>query len=446
MKVIHDLISIYTNIAYKNVYNNNKMSQNISTRMDLTDKYVFSIDPLGCTDIDDAIHFDELSNGFEIGIHIADISEYVKVGTPADLEAKQRQSSIYLPNKNITMIPRELSDTFCSLKAHQTRLALSLILHLNSVGHILNYVFNTTTICVRQNLSYTLAEEMYTKNNTTLAKLFDMCTKINIDQNNQLTILDRESYHAHYIIDTLMIVANSLCAEYLIQQYGDCILRLHSANKCQYLDTLVNQDPQLNEYLQHKTTDSSYYQTLSQCLQNNVPIKHFGLGKKYYTHFTSPIRRYVDLINHRFVKKIIGQNDINQLQSLSDLANQSEIKMKKISRDMKYLTLINRLETTHMYEIVTDGYIIDIITSTPSLQLKVYIPDYQLSTHITLIHYKLIDLYTITYIENTLHITDKANDNTKILSRYMKISLKITPIMNAESFHKKLRIFPNFKF
>jgi exoribonuclease R len=236
-----------------------------------------------------------------------------------------------------------------------------------------------------------------------------------------------------------MVLSNYLCAEYLIKKYGNSILRTQPPSDSQ---THIHDNQLVQEYLHNKSTKGAKYITLKSCLMTGEQTTHFGLNKKYYTHFTSPIRRYIDLINHWLIKEINTEQILSQLEQIVEHANQIETKIKRASKDMIYLTLINHLENNHIDEIIVKGYIIGLMTKTPSVQLKIYIPDYKLSKYVVIIHYQLKDLYTYTQTATELTITDKSSGHCLSYQLYTSITLKVTPIMNAESFTKKLRIYP----
>jgi len=422
-----------------------------SNRFDLSDKYVFSIDPPGCLDVDDALHIEKNEGYYSVGIHIADVSEWVQMDSPFDIYARQRMTSIYLPQKTHHMLPIELSENACSLIENQKRLTLSLLLDIDNDGKIIKYKFVPAIIQNRKQMTYENAENLIQKGDIHLNELLSVVKKIISQQQYHQSHSDQSNEtnapNAHLIVETFMIIANILCAEYLVKKYGDCILRVHEEMNYMYFnehlsylnENILTNKSDLENYLKLKSYSAAQYRTLKSLNEKGQQAKHFGLKTQYYTHFTSPIRRYIDLLNHRLIK-----NDnapiLDSFNEISELSNNIGKRTKKLYKDICYLTITNQLEECNKSQIISKGFIVDIIDNTPSVKIKVYLPEYKLTKMVTLCHYKITHLYDIDKSNKILKIIEKETGKEFKCSLYSEIIVLIIPILNSETFNKKLRL------
>lgn len=385
----------------------------ILNRKDLTQLYTFSIDPDGCKDIDDAISYQKNNNMKKIYIHIADVSSWLHMyGESLEDRIKQQISTIYTDIKTYNLLPKELSENYCSLLENVKRLAYTLIIYIDK-DIITNYEFCETVIINKlqttydkqsTSLMYELSDTLKQLNNKRNEKYF---SKLNCNSNSISSI-------PHYIVDTLMIMANVCCAETLITQNNQwnhpIILKTHSDmdyNKYKQMSDIlytnsinsnISHNNELSEYIYVNSQVKSEYKLItSQDMLENV--KHFGLSVKYYTHFTSPIRRYIDIINHRQLK---GETNICINQELCDHANHINTSLKRLKRDLNYFKI---KELT-----ISEGYVTEILP-----YIRIWIPQYDIQTKI--------------HNQQSLQQT---------LSLFTKYKIKIIPNLNSEHFTKKL--------
>lgn len=431
----------------------------IHGRLDLTDKYIFSIDPPNCLDVDDAIHIDIKENVYQIGIHIADVSEWVHIGSNLDLYAKNRLTSIYLPNNNIPMLPTELSENHCSLLEGVKRLSLSLILDINLDGIIIDYHFIPTIIQNKNKMTYDYVEKQILLGHKLFNQLLSLTNKMAINYHiNKYHINDIESPNSHSIVETCMILANMCCGQYLTKYDKNSILRVHQISKLINLDNVDLSDKILSHYIKTQSQNSAEYAISSYLKSNTYSVVHDGLGIANYTHFTSPIRRYIDLINHRTIKEILknpskfdiidNDSDYKFKQTICASANTINKKTKKLYRDIAYLNLINQLEIKGE-AIKLEAYIVQLPSKDCSLlessKISIYIPQYNIKKTLTLCHHKIIHLYDIKNNNKSLSVVNKSNGETVIYNLYDKINVIVTSILNTDNFNEKLKIeIPKF--
>jgi exoribonuclease R len=437
------------------------MVELIKDRVDFRQTHIFSIDPPGCKDVDDALHITETEIGFTIGIHIADVSAFVKPGSQLDNYAKQRMTSLYLPNGTKHMLPSEISEGKCSLLEGQDRLALSLILQVDAEGEITKWDFLPSVIKNHRQLTYEQAENYLANPDANqysrkLATLHGLLNKINHGgryyTSSGETIGDTTP-NAHYVVETCMVLANILCAKNLITIYGNCILRHHEVGNQEYLETSMSlldsqgqsENQVLKHYLKMRSQVSAQYHSFHYLKNHQLATGHFGLKAEHYTHFTSPIRRYVDLINHRLLK---GETaDLDQLDQLCVQMNLIHLRAKRLYRDLAYLALINRLtlvggDTDLSAEDVTaKAMIVQIVRGQPSLKVKLYLPEYKVTLSHVICHHKVSHLYEITAKnDGEIQLYNKETEEAINYQMFRPMTVKLTPILNSEIFTKKMRL------
>lgn len=428
----------------------------VTNRLDLRNKDVLSIDPVGCSDVDDAIHIEYLENGFLIGVHIADVSSIVASGSVIDLDARKKMTSLYLPNEIKHMLPPDLSENHCSLLQGVDRNALSLIIKVDKSGNIYHYEFLETLINNKSKLTYEEAEKLISKNkHKDLRNLLAVTHLLKSKYQYLSTSEYSESPLSHMIIETFMIIANVFCAEHLVNKYGNCILRIHPEsnyqslqnqvdNLCQIYKTTDDDFQIVNQYLKKKSQQVAEYHPYNQL--ESKQIRHFGLNVKYYTHFTSPIRRYIDLVNHRLIK---GQTQhLNELQNICEVANTINLRTKRLSRDLSYLSLVKTLEALKQNEINTVGYIIDLhnqkksktLPTPTSIKITIYLPTYNLNIPVIICHSKIVHLYDIEQSSNQISLYEKITQKQYYYDLFSKIKVELISVMNSNLFSNKLKI------
>jgi exoribonuclease-2 len=284
------------------------------TREDLSSLPIFTIDGPMTRDYDDAISIRPVESGVEVGIHIADAAAFVSPDTPVDLEALERINSLYLPDTRVPMLPTMLSEDVCSLRQGKERLATSLLVRFDENDQLQDYRFALSRIRVQRQLTYSEANELVTVQEE-LGRLYRLCTRLRrrrikqgalllplpelrvwVNSNNEIKIatLDRET-PAQLVVSELMILANGLAAETLAAKSVPAIYR--SQAKPQEIVVGEGTDDLYLNYLQRRY--------LRRAELSIDPKPHSGLGMVAYTNWTSPIRRYMDLVILRQLKSVV---------------------------------------------------------------------------------------------------------------------------------------------
>ncbi len=310
--------------------------QEILRRRDMREAFTFTIDPADAKDFDDALSFAVIEEGYQIGVHIADVSHYVKPGTKIDDEAYRRGTSTYLVDRVIPMLPEELCNDLCSLRPGEDKLCMSVIFTMDADARVLKYKICRTVIRSDVRLNYDEVQEMIipstpnTPNNpntplsTALLTLNTLAAKLRAERlaNGALAIeqdevrfrLD-EHYHpvdiyfehpneAHHLIEEFMLLANKTVAK-AVGSGRPFVYRVHDLPDNEKLDELRKFKKRLGARIPQQTIDLLTIRAQAKAVYSTYNIGHYGLAFSHYTHFTSPIRRYPDLMVHRLVEKYI---------------------------------------------------------------------------------------------------------------------------------------------
>ncbi len=335
--------------------------KDLEKRMDLTKRTIFTIDGADAKDLDDAVSLSILPNGnYELGVHIADVGEYVKKDSVLDKEAFLRGTSVYFPTMTFPMLPKSISNGICSLFENEIRLTLSVFMEINKEGEVVNHRICESYIKSVARLTY---DEVYdallgkvnakTKNlKDTLIKMNQLakllkkkrveCGELDFDiaepyfevnENGEvLSISKRERNDAHKLIESFMIICNETVAKEFANLKIPFAYRIHESPTNEKLKNLIDFLAGIGITCPPAPSviTPSYYKQILRLIENN-PLKeslnkmilrslqkarysneclgHFGLALQYYCHFTSPIRRYPDLLIHRIIKqKLAGKN------------------------------------------------------------------------------------------------------------------------------------------
>lgn len=372
--------------------------EHVKSRWDFRDIDVCSVDPPGCTDIDDALHFKRINdNEVEIGVHIADVTAFVAHDSPLDKEAAERGCTVYLVDRRIEMLPSLLSSKLCSLRANVERLAFSAIMRLDNVGNVLDSKYGRSVIKSKAALTYQQAQERIDKGRTMLGgdeSSIDNVTKSLLGlasiakklrerrmqagalvlaspevkfKISELTdeITDVHMYElreTNRMVEEFMLLANVVVAEKTLRQFPQCaILRRHprpseemfepllKAAKAVGFEIDVSDSRKLNDSLtkldaEAKAKGDDYVGTLMRIIATRSMTQavyfssgevsdpeylHYGLASSVYTHFTSPIRRYADVLVHRLLSASLGFSSLpmslqnsKRMNQLAEVINQ----------------------------------------------------------------------------------------------------------------------------
>ncbi len=326
----------------------------VANRLDLRHLPIITIDPEDAKDHDDAVYVERTDSGYRLGVHIADVSNYVKAGTALDQEAYERGTSVYLVDRVIPMIPENLSNDMCSLREGEDRLAMSAILTIDSKGNVTGSKFHNSVIRVRHRMSYSDVWQILShpqgrlaKKNSDIApslRLMSECAKkirkerndrgaLDLDLPEAKVILNEdgspadviicERNEAHRIIEDFMIAANEAVARFLHKNALPTLYRIHEPPNPEesgvILDNLaalgyeVDDDAKPKDYQavllaargkpEEILVNKLILRSLQEARYHSANRGHFGLASDCYLHFTSPIRRYPDLLVHRGLKK-----------------------------------------------------------------------------------------------------------------------------------------------
>lgn len=388
----------------------------LQERIDLTSKQIFTIDGSHTKDIDDAISLEREGNLYVLGVHIADVSHYVKENTALGDTAYERGTSSYLADTVIPMIPHKLSNGICSLNAGVIRLTMSCVMKINNKGKVVSYDIFPSYIKSKKKMTYEAVndilmrdkiEEGYEdfvttlKDMNTLAHILrkekesrgyidfdlDEAEVVQDESGRAIDIVKRQREDGEMLIEDFMIAANETIASHIFNMDLPFIYRVHGTPNSEKIDDFVNLVKLLGYELQTKVTDLTpitmqkllnelsekpEFSILSSMLLRSMKkaeyskdnIGHFGLGSKAYTHFTSPIRRFPDLTVHRLLKKYLVENDLSMstisyydsaLVEIAEHSSEKEVGSVNAERDVLDMKMAEYMEK-HIGEIY-DGII-----------------------------------------------------------------------------------------
>ncbi len=412
--------------------------EEIANRRDMRKTLTFTIDPRDAKDFDDALSFQKLENGnYEIGIHIADVSYYLKEGTVLDAEAYQRATSVYLVDRVVPMLPEVLSNFACSLRPNEEKYTFSAIFEMNEKAEVVNQWFGRTVIYSDQRFAYEEAQHMIETKTATipaeisltdteytvsdeikeatlkmdhLAKImrrkrlahgaisFDKVeVKFTLNEESEPTgVYFKVAKDANHLIEEFMLLANRKVAEFIGKQKKTFVYRIHeepNEDKLIALQTIISKfgysidfktkstiSKSINALLgdvqgkkEQNLVDTLAIRSMSKAKYSTHNIGHYGLAFDFYSHFTSPIRRYPDVIAHRLLQHYLDggasvdeevyEEQCNHSSNMEYLAAQAErdsIKYMQVKymldhKDEEFLGVISGVTEWGIYvEIVSN--------------------------------------------------------------------------------------------
>ena len=383
--------------------------EEIKKRRDFRNELTFTIDPVDAKDFDDALSFKKIDeDNYEIGIHIADVSHYVKSGTILDKEAYSRATSIYLVDRVIPMLPEKLSNKVCSLRPLEEKLTFSTCITINKNGEIKEHWFGRTVIKSNYRFSYSEAQEIIetkknkiSKENSLTGKQYavgdevveailvmdeiakksrknrEKIGSINFnkkevyfkldEKNNPVGVFTKESKDANKLIEEFMLIANRKVAElfteikkqkyiyrihdlpdneklkslkHIVKSFGYTLDLTSSKGISKSLNKLLNQ---IHGKEEQNLIESLALRSMSKAEYSTNNIGHYGLAFVNYTHFTSPIRRYPDILVHRLLQDILdktyGKMDKNLQKKAIHCSEQENNAVKAERESIKFMQI-----------------------------------------------------------------------------------------------------------
>jgi ribonuclease R len=425
---------------FANQINTTIQDSEIKKRRDLRDVLTFTIDPKDAKDFDDALSFKKLDNGnSEIGIHIADVSHYMKPGTILDDEAYERATSVYLVDRVVPMLPEILSNNACSLRPNEEKYTFSAIFEIDGKGHVINQWFGRTVTLSDSRFAYEEAQHIIETNQgeipaeisiedkaytvsdeivfavTSLNELakkmrsrrlkegaisFDKVeVKFNLNEENEpVGVYFKTSEEANKLIEEFMLLANKKVAAFIGKKSPKktFIYRCHAEpddTKLATLQTVVSKfgykidlkdrksvTSSLNNLLaevqgtkEQNLVDTLTIRTMSKAYYSTKNIGHYGLAFDYYSHFTSPIRRYPDVMTHRLLQEYLDEKPSakedeyeekcrhsSEMESLSTNAERDSIKYMQVKfmldhQEQDFLGVISGVTEWGIYVEIIDN-------------------------------------------------------------------------------------------
>lgn len=374
----------------------------IALREDLRDLECFTIDPDSAKDFDDALTLTKDKRGkYHLGVHIADVSHYVRPGTALDEEAKERCNSTYFPRFCLPMLPSVLSDNLCSLKPNVNRLTASVFMDFDSEGTLINYRIARTVIKSAKRFTYREAKEVLdgkkaSPHSDTLHLMVELCGLLKkkryergsvefalpelvivVDEQGMPYKTDYIEYDVtHQLVEEFMLKANETVATHLANQGKNLTYRIHDVPAEENLKDFSLLAGAFGFQLPEKPTPADIQRLFDEALETSYGpylatsyirrmrlaaysadnIGHYGLSLTHYCHFTSPIRRYVDLVSHRI---LFGENDNRaDLEKIAaDCSDQERISAKAegnvvLRKKLRLLEVIHKQDETKQFEAV----------------------------------------------------------------------------------------------
>ena len=457
-------------------------------RRDLRDLRMVTIDGEDAKDLDDAVSIEKLENGnYRLGVHIADVTHYVKENNPLDKEALKRATSVYLIDRVIPMLPRKLSNGICSLNPKVDRLTLSCFMEIDSKGKIVNHEITESVIKTNERMTYTDVTKILKDNDEELIKKYDylyedfkmmeeLCNILRAKRTRRgaidfeiaeakiilnelgkpIEIKPYEREIANRMIEEFMLAANETVAEHMFWTHLPFVYRIHEnpdeEKLAKFKEFIYNLGytihwteeirPKSFQEILEKVKGKNEETVVSTLLLRSMMqaryapecAGHFGLAAQYYCHFTSPIRRYPDLQIHRIIKEHlhgkIDEKRTNKLKNIVGFAAKQSSEMERKAQDAER-EVDDLKKAEYMKDKIGEEFE-GIISSVTSFGLFVELP----STIEGLVH--ITDLDDDYYIFNESHLSLIGERTKKIykLGDKVKVECINVDIENREIFFR----------
>ena len=473
-------------LDYANTIEETIEEKEIKRRTDLRDVKMVTIDGEDAKDLDDAVSIERLENGrYKLGVHIADVTHYVREKNPLDKEALKRATSVYLIDRVIPMLPKKLSNGICSLNPRVDRLALSCFMIIDNKGKVLDHEIMESVIRTNERMTYTDVTKILRDNDEELINRYsdliddfkameELCKILNEKRSKRGAIdfefeeskiildplgkpIDIKPYEreiANRIIEEFMLVCNETVAEEMFWANLPFVYRIHEEpdeEKLQkFKEFIYNlgyamrwngeiKPRNLQEILdkvkgkkEETVVSTLLLRSMMQARYSPECTGHFGLAAKYYCHFTSPIRRYPDLQIHRIIKEYlngkIDEKRTKKLTTLVDYAAKQSSEMERTAQQAE----------TEVDELKKAEYMLDrlgeefegIVSSVTSFGMFVELPN----TIEGLVHITALDDDYYVYDENHLCLIGERTKNVYRLGDSVKVKCSKVDIPNREIF------------
>lgn len=470
-----DIVSEFPDdvLAEANAISDSPSSKDLIGRVDLRQEITFTIDGADAKDLDDAIHIKPLANGnYELGVHIADVSYYVTEGSALDREAVARGTSVYVTDRVVPMLPERLSNGICSLNPNVDRLTQSAIMEIDSNGRVLNHQICQSVIKTTYRMTYSAVNDMIAGNQESLetyaaiaesvehmVKLHKILEKMRVkrgalnfdtseariivnDKGMPVDIVVRQRGIAERMIESFMLAANECVAEHFAKAKLPFIYRIHEEPKAEKLQKFIDYASVFGIQIQgtaNKITQEALQnfmakvegkpgaevlnmmllRSMQQARYSENNHGHYGLAAEYYTHFTSPIRRYPDLLVHRMIRDYTQATEDKRdhfAQVIPELASSSSRLERRAIDAQRVVEAMKKAE--YMEEYVGDEFD-GIVASVVKFGLFVELPN----TIEGLIHITSLPEY---YQYNERTMTLQGEKSGKVFKVGQAIRVKLT--------------------
>ena len=445
-------------------------SEELENRKDLRHLNIVTIDGADAKDLDDAVYVEKTDLGYKLYVSIADVSYYVKEGTELDTEALKRGNSIYLVDRVIPMLPRKLSNNLCSLNPHEDKLTFTVEIDFDARGKVIGNDFYKSVIKSKYRMTYTDVNKIFEGDEELIEKysaVYKMFTemlelshiirntkkrrgsidfelpeiKVVLDENKLVKKIEvRERGEAEKLIEDFMVAANEVVAEKLFWEEIPAIYRVHEdpdkakisvlneslAKFGYYIKNLDDLHPGKFQTIIEKTTGlpEGYliHKLILRAMQRaryaNKNLGHFGLASKYYLHFTSPIRRYSDLVVHRmlgrsierFMKEKEKAKYMSSFEVISTAISRTERIADKLEEDSVKIKLIE-----YMQDKIGKTYIARLSGMNKN---KIFM---ELENHIEVVYNVNTVRDNFVYDEENYKITDRKNNISYTMGDTLKV-------------------------